>query len=261
MTGLIILTFIPGVAAVFFLMRMRAEQKARIAAEQRMRTMQKASRAVDHAEWNAVLGHELRSPAAAILGYQELLEQGTFGELPPGAGEALERIRVAADQLLFLVDSVERSSAPLDDIEDPGQVQARDIIAEAVSAVSFEAQSRDIAIDAPETDLVLHTRAPDALRALILVLGAAIKVSAGMAMTLTVAGRGTPTITVSGTRLHPASDTVTDGTPLSGAGLRLELARAAAALAGGSVDLAADGTVRVALPRLAVPTHHSAMER
>jgi signal transduction histidine kinase len=257
MTGLVILTFIPAVAAVFFLIRMRAEQKARSAAERRLRAVQRQDRPVDHAEWNAVLGHELRSPAAAILGYQELLEEGTFGELPSAAGDAMRRIRLAADQLLFLVDSVERSSAPLDDIEDAAPIAARDLIADAVSAVAFEAESRDTRIDIATTDLTLVTRGSEARRALALVLGAAIKVSAGMSINVTVSdGSGTPTITISGTRLHPSSDAVTEGVSLSGAGLRLELARAAAALAEGSLELDADGTVRIALPRLQVATPH-----
>lgn len=50
--------------------------------------------------------HELRSPLAAILGYQELLADGTYGGLDQNATEPIERIGRAARHLLHLIDGL-----------------------------------------------------------------------------------------------------------------------------------------------------------
>lgn len=50
--------------------------------------------------------HELRSPLSAILGYQELLHDGAYGELPDEAHDAVERMGAAAQHLLHLVDGI-----------------------------------------------------------------------------------------------------------------------------------------------------------
>src|SRR5690606_34860112 len=96
-----------------------------------------------HPEWNAVLGHELRSPVAAILGYQELLDDGILGELPPAAADALRRIRMAAAQLMSIVDAVEGSS----DGQDPVTIDSSELIDDAIRTVSFEAEGRGTRIE------------------------------------------------------------------------------------------------------------------
>ena len=84
-----------------------------------------------HPDWNAVLGHELRTPVAAILGYQELLEDGTLGPIPAAAAEALRRVRFAASQLITLIDAVEGSA----DGQKPSAFPVRDLFDDAISAV------------------------------------------------------------------------------------------------------------------------------
>lgn len=50
--------------------------------------------------------HELRSPLSAILGYQELLQDGAYGCLQEGAEEPVERIGRSARHLLHLIEGV-----------------------------------------------------------------------------------------------------------------------------------------------------------
>jgi signal transduction histidine kinase len=208
----------------------------------------------DHSDWNAVLGHELRSPVAAILGYQELLDEGTLGELPPAAADALRRIRFAATQLLTLIEAVEGSGNG----QDPAPVPARDIIDDAVSTVRFEADARATRIDVADAGVELVTRRTDACRALALILGAAVKVTPGGTLSVTVTDTSHdtlldtagPRVIITGASLDPERDRLARDRPLTGAGLRLELARATAARVRGDVDLDAAGVVHLLLPRL-----------
>lgn len=50
--------------------------------------------------------HELRAPLSAILGYQELLQDGAYGALPEKAQDAVRRIGRSARQLLSLIDGI-----------------------------------------------------------------------------------------------------------------------------------------------------------
>lgn len=247
MTGLIILTFIPLFAAVFFLIRTREEQKLRRETERQLQ-QRMAGNDSGLAEWNAVLGHELRSPIAAILGYQELIEEGTFGDMPEAARDSLHRIALAARQLLVLVEAVERSGQFAGSVEQPADVPAADLCRSAIDQVRFDAEARGAAIVCDPTDLVIRTCPEDACRALVLILGAAVKVSPGASLRLSVSGGAVPRITVAGARLEPHRDSAAPGVPLTGAALRLELARATARLAGAAVELDADGSVHLDLP-------------
>jgi signal transduction histidine kinase len=199
-----------------------------------------------HSDWNAVLGHELRTPVAAILGYQELLEDGTLGPMPPAAADALHRIRLAASQLVILIDAVEGSGDGLG----PGPVPARDIVDNAIKAVRFEAEGRATRIDTGDARVELVTRRTDACRALALILGAAVKVTPGSTIHVSADDTAGPRFIVAGTNLDPLRDRLAHERPLTGAGLRLALASAAAARVRGRVDILDDGAVHLLLPRL-----------
>lgn len=202
----------------------------------------------DHSEWSAVLGHELRSPVAAILGYRELLEEGTFGPLSPGATDAIRRIGFAAEQLLLLIDAIEPQHGEDEAAE---SLRAHDVIEDIVAIARLEAEGRGVRIDVSHDGARLVTRRGVAARALALVLGAAVKVSPGATLRVAASDDRVPRITVSGASLDPERDRIAPGTPLTPAALRLQLARVAAARAGGSVDIDASGSVHLVLPRLA----------
>lgn len=249
MTGLAILTFIPLLVALGFMIRMRAEQKARRAAERTLEQLLQRQHGVGSQEWFAVLAHELRSPVAAILGYDELLEDGTFGELSPAALDATRRIRTAARNLVSLIEGLEQSAGARDE-ELPDSVQASELIDAAMNALSLDAEGRGTTLHAAGADVALRTRRHAAERALVLMLGAAVKASPGATLNIEVVGSDRPAVAVRGTRIDPQHDGMQPDQPLTGPAFRLQLARAAAAAAGGSIDVDGDGSVRLNLPRL-----------
>jgi len=54
----------------------------------------------------ANMSHELRTPLAAMLGYAELLRDGTFGELPEKSIRIIDRVQANGKHLLGLINTV-----------------------------------------------------------------------------------------------------------------------------------------------------------
>lgn len=209
-----------------------------------------------------VLAHELRSPVSAILGYEELLEDGTFGELDPRATDALRRIRYAAEQLISLIDGVDRLGDESPAAATATTVDANDLIDAAVAAAGFDAEARGTALQVEHgRNVRLVTDRRQAGRALLLALSAAIKASPGAALRIFAIDGEAPAICVAGTRVdraeHEAGRDGAAAGPLSGVGLRIAFARSAARLAGGTVvlvreDAADTARIEVRLPRLPI---------
>jgi signal transduction histidine kinase len=57
-------------------------------------------------EFLANVSHELRTPLAAIVGYVDLLRDGSYGELGPRMLGPVERIQTSAEHLQTLVDQI-----------------------------------------------------------------------------------------------------------------------------------------------------------
>lgn len=57
-------------------------------------------------EFLANVSHELRTPLAAIVGYIDLLRDGSYGELAPRMVGPVERIQASAEHLQALVDQI-----------------------------------------------------------------------------------------------------------------------------------------------------------
>jgi signal transduction histidine kinase len=95
-----------------------------------------------------VLGHELRTPLAAIMGYQELLIDGVYGKLDPRTSEPLERIQSSANQLLNLIDGLQELAAPaaMDD-DEVMSATTDDLVARLVDAARPFAESRNVKLD------------------------------------------------------------------------------------------------------------------
>lgn len=127
--------------------------------------------------------HELRTPLTAILGYQELLADGLYGDMDARCHEAVGRIGEAGAQLLRLVDGVlelarldagrlELALAP---------VALDELLTRVADAARTHARDRGVSL---ETDiprgLPTITSDPDRLaRALDLSITEAIRASTG----------------------------------------------------------------------------------
>lgn len=200
-----------------------------------------------HREWLAVLAHELRSPVGAILGYSELLDDGTIGRMDSRSSETVGRIANAAEQILRLVEGIEDSARDDDDAALPREVPTARLLAYAADVMRLEAEMRNATITVEGSDAVLRSCGDAADRGLLLALGAAIKASAGrnIRVSARTEGNGRTIIAVSGTGLGvEADDPERAPAPMTGAGLRITLARRILTPIGGSLSLhaAPDGT-------------------
>lgn len=196
------------------------------------------------ARWLASLAHEMRSPLAAILGYQELLEEGTFGDITPAARDAATRTRAAALQLLALADGMDRVAADPDVFDEPFTPAAvAEVAAAAVEAIAADAAARDVRVVIEADAAALPVRRGEAVRALALALSAALKVSAGGELRIACAASDDGAVFhIHGTRLDASRDDAhsLDDAARSGAALRLYLARATARAANAAIHLSGE---------------------
>ncbi len=82
--------------------RSLAERTAML--EQLASELSRANRA--KGEFLANVSHELRTPLAAIVGFVEMLREGTYGELSPRQAGPIERVEASANHLRELVDDI-----------------------------------------------------------------------------------------------------------------------------------------------------------
>jgi signal transduction histidine kinase len=96
--------------AALILGRMQVRRHARSLAErttmleQLAAELSRANRA--KGEFLANVSHELRTPLAAIVGFIEMLREGTYGDLSPRQAGPVERIEASANHLRELVDDI-----------------------------------------------------------------------------------------------------------------------------------------------------------
>jgi signal transduction histidine kinase len=205
-----------------------------------------------------VLGHELRTPLAAIMGYQELLKDGVYGELNPKTTEPLERIHSSALQLLNLIDGLQELAAPSAADEDEEVPATTDQLVRGLTdAARPFVESRSVKIDTtncPQLDLGI-IRLQRLLRAGELATVAAVKSSSGRTLVVHCDVQASQLqIRIEKTGLDPVEDSPSgvfsnsgDGGPLNAARLRLAMAAASLATAGGTLELQSqpDGTAVV----------------
>jgi signal transduction histidine kinase len=256
----VILVLVAAAGAALATLLLRERQRRR-AAEQEATAQAQAAADADrrNREWLAVFGHELRSPLAAILGYAELLEDGTFGVLGERADDAVRRLRASAEQLVGLLEGMDARHFRTEEGA-PAELDASAILRDVAATVAVEAEAHDVSIVVEGDDIRLFARSDIVARALRLALGAAIKVSHGATLRVAAASSPVPHILISGTRLDALRDDPDNADaggngPLTGAGLRLALARVTARQIGGGVSIDRDrnGTaIRVEVPPAAI---------
>jgi two-component system cell cycle sensor histidine kinase PleC len=210
-----------------------------------------------------VLAHEMRTPISAILGYQELLAEGIFGDIDERGQEPLARIAYSAKQLLHLIDGVQEvASPPEKQLEvHPEPFDPAPVLEECIRNALTDATGRNVSVEpAIASELPRVHGDPDRFcRAIDLALAAAIKTSYGA--TLGVAAEASSSrvqISITGTGLNPQRDdpdtmeSRTNGSKqLTGAGLRLAIVRHLTRQMDGDIALLpTDGTttLRLELP-------------
>ncbi|MGQ0813695.1 MAG: sensor histidine kinase [Gemmatimonadota bacterium] len=202
-----------------------------------------------------VLAHEMRTPIAAILGYQELLSEGIYGKVDERGKEPLERIAYSARQLLHLIDGVQEISSPaakrLSTHVEP--FEPAPVLHSCIANAHADAVGRNVKLEVnvPE-QLPQIVGDPDRFcRAIDLVLAAAIKTSHSATLHVRADGGDGIQISIDNTGLDVDRDTPEIGTDsktqMTGAGLRLAIVREIAHQMHGDLQLqpAQSGTTLV----------------
>ena len=206
-----------------------------------------------------VLAHEMRTPLAAILGYEELLADGIFGEIDERGQEPLARIAYSAKQLLYLIDGVQEVLSPVHKrLElNPTIFDPAPVLRACVDNAVTDAHGRNVQLAVADVgELPDIYGDPDRFcRAIDLALAAAIKVSHGATIDVTAGpADGAVEIAFAGTALVPGRDdpaltqlAENSGPPLTGAGLRLAIVRHLAQQMNGDIALDEEGTLRITI--------------
>jgi signal transduction histidine kinase len=98
----------------------------------------------------AVMSHELRTPLNAIMGYADLVLLGVPAPVPEASRHQIERIRLAAQHLLTLVDEV-LSFARMEagkEVVRIGPVDVADVVEESLNLVRPLADERGLKLEA-----------------------------------------------------------------------------------------------------------------
>jgi 16S rRNA (adenine1518-N6/adenine1519-N6)-dimethyltransferase len=202
-----------------------------------------------------LLSHELRSPVAAIMGYQELLADGIVGTVDSRGREALGRIGGAARQLRSLIDAIElllgetgATIAVTETVDVTATLQA------VVAGAADEAEMRGTQLITALPELLPVSTDPDLLgRAFLHALGAALKVASGLPLTITArADADQIRIAVAGAPLAQLAATLDAELPTTGVTLRLAMARRTLRTLGGdlSIGVGADpDRIELVVPR------------
>jgi signal transduction histidine kinase len=207
----------------------------------------------------AVLGHELRTPLAAILGYQELLADGIFGELDPRTEEPLARIESSALQLLYLIDGLQELIAGGSKTDELESSTTDAIATRLLEAARPFAESRGVRLQVARRESAALHKVPlqRLLRASALTTIAAVKCSASRTIRLDICIEpGAVLIRLDGTGLDPAIDQpdllleADRPVPLTAPRLRLAMAAATLTHVHGSIQLQPDPDGTAVLLRL-----------
>jgi signal transduction histidine kinase len=255
MTGLLVLGFVPILAAIMFWIAARRERRDRAALARRVGQLEEveAARRAARDRMTAIVAHELRSPLSAILGYQELLADGIYGEIEEGGLDALRRIGHSAHQLLDLIDGLhELSAGSASEGREIVAVRIDEAVREAARLAEPDGAARGVEVEVGTLCGGAVLADPERLASTLdLMVGAAIKSASGQRVSLSATMDGGDSIDV--VLLGAGRDAqlpMRDGMPVveTGSALRIAIARGRAASYGGRLEAShEDGATRLTL--------------
>lgn len=230
-------------AAVFGALWLRGRKRAARLEVENERLRHQLERAANAREnFFDLVTHELLSPLSAVLGYQELLEEGSYGRLPEPAAESITRVGRSARHLLHLINGVIELSRMRSGAvhPEPGTVDLAALF-ESV-ANDFRTAARERRIDPTvHLDRSLPTIRSDQdrlVRAMDLLVTSAVKYPADSELTFDVTADGEGvTVRVAGVGITVPDDA---SDLAQRVGIRLAVAEATARVLGGSLEFEAD---------------------
>lgn len=218
----------------------------------------------------SAVSHELRTPITSIVGFLEMLEDGTYGDLNRQQADAVDRVNTNSRRLLSLIDELLTLSRVQDDGLglDDREIDLRDVVRTAYDVVAPAWSLRDLTVrlELPE-EAVPYLGDEDMLeRVVVNLVSNAVKFTppGGRVAVSLARADGEALIEVSDTgigipveeqellftRFFRSSNAQERAIP--GSGLGLSIARAIVEMHGGVVDVESepgDGTTfRVRLP-------------
>ena len=126
------------------------------------------------------VSHELRTPMTSIVGFLELLRDGSYGELGDPQADAVERIHTNTSRLLALVDDLLTLSRLQERVagDEPTEFDLRDAVSAgyAVVAPGWEPpRALDVRLDLPEEPVPFSGDQDAIERVVVNLLGNAVK--------------------------------------------------------------------------------------
>ena len=251
--------------------RVRAQEAAMEALAKERQAVERLRR-VDQAKdaFVSSVSHELRTPITSIMGYLEMLEDGSFGDLSGPQADALRRVSDNSSRLLSLIDDL----LTLSKVEDDGLAvtdRAFDLRAvvrsgQDVVAPVWSTRPLEVFLDLPHEPVPFFGDRDLVERVMVNLIGNAVKFTPDggrVDVRLSVADE-TALIEVSDTGIGiPASEmdqlfsrffrsSIAQKRAIPGSGLGLSIARAVIEKHGGSIEVASEieqgTTFRVRVP-------------
>ncbi len=252
-----------------------AAQRAMLTTLEHQRTAVERLRELERVKGDFVstVSHELRTPITSIIGYTELLEDGSVGALSESQRGIVDRVDRNGRRLLLLVEDlltlsqIESSSLKIQ----PVVIDICAVVRDAHQALAVMLRSRelDVLLDLPDEPIVHHADPVQLQRMMTNLLTNAVKFTPDggtVEVCLTSDGEYTEIVVRDDGVGIPQEDqaklfdrffrsTVASERAVQGTGLGLTIVQAIVALHGGQIGISSadgDGTVvSVYLPRLA----------
>jgi signal transduction histidine kinase len=127
----------------------------------------------------AVISHDLRTPLNSIIGYAELLDMGIPEALPDSCHERVERIRLSAGHLLYLIDELMAFARIEGGHEDLNRspIDVRRITQEAgmlMEPLALQKQLK-LRVDVPAEEIIISSDGDKLKQVLVNLIGNAVK--------------------------------------------------------------------------------------
>jgi signal transduction histidine kinase/DNA-binding NarL/FixJ family response regulator len=132
----------------------------------------------DRSRFFASMSHELRTPINAVIGYNQLLEMGTYGEMTPQQSAAITRVGRSAQHLLELINDIldisKIEAGKMEVYLEPTDLGI--LVRETIATIQIQAEGKglDLNVDAP-TGAVVETDAARVRQILLNLLSNAVK--------------------------------------------------------------------------------------
>jgi signal transduction histidine kinase len=128
------------------LLHARTREQARKMAEQAEKLEKAMS---DRSRFFASMSHELRTPINAVIGYNQLLQMGNFGELTEAQGKAVDSVGRSAQHLLELINDVldisKIEAGKLQMLLEP--IDLRLLVKDTLTSVQLQAEQKGLRLE------------------------------------------------------------------------------------------------------------------